>query len=44
MAEEEVPQPVVDLWSILEEAEATVERWPEWQQRYEADVHYEDPA
>jgi hypothetical protein len=43
MPVEEVPQPV-DLWSVLEEAEETVDRWPEWQQRYDADVHYEDEA
>lgn len=24
----------VDLWALLDEAEETVERWPEWQQRY----------
>jgi hypothetical protein len=41
---EEVSQPdgVVDLWSVLEEAEETVDAWPEWQRQYEADVHYED--
>ncbi|HEY0160723.1 MAG TPA: hypothetical protein VGF28_25785 [Thermoanaerobaculia bacterium] len=37
----EAPQPV-DLWSVLEEAEETVDAWPEWQQQYEADVHYEE--
>jgi hypothetical protein len=37
---EEVSQPV-DLWSVLEEAEETVETWPEWQQQYEADVYYD---
>lgn len=34
---EENPQPV-DLWEVLDEAEETVENWPSWQQRYEADV------
>lgn len=34
----------VDFWVELEEAEQTVERWPPWQQRYDADLHYEqDP-
>ena len=32
----------VDLWSVLEDAETTVEQWPAWQQRYEADVHGEE--
>jgi hypothetical protein len=36
----EVPQPI-DLWSVLDEAEQTVEHWPEWQQRYDADVYCE---
>ena len=36
----EDPQPV-DLWDVLDEAEATVETWPAWQQRYEADVFQE---
>ena len=37
---DEAPQPQsVDFWSELEEAHQTVEQWPEWQQRYEADVH-----
>lgn len=31
----------VDFWAMLEEAEQTVGAWPEWQQRYEADVYYE---
>lgn len=35
---EEVGQPV-DLWSVLDEAELTVETWPSWQQRYEVDVY-----
>jgi hypothetical protein len=26
------------LWEVLDEAEETVENWPAWQQRYEADV------
>ena len=34
----------VDLWDELEEAERTVERWPPWQQRYEADIYYEEDA
>jgi hypothetical protein len=29
----------VDFWAVLEEAEEIVERWPAWQQRYEADVY-----
>jgi hypothetical protein len=32
----------VDFWSELEEAHQTVEQWPEWRQRYEADVNFED--
>ena len=40
---EEVSQPV-DLWSVLEEAEETVDTWPEWQRQYEADVHWEGEA
>jgi hypothetical protein len=36
----EPPQPV-DLWSVLDEAEHTVEHWPAWQQAYEADVYGE---
>lgn len=39
MAEED-PQPV-DFWEVLDEAEVTVEKWPAWQQRYEADVFAE---
>ena len=39
MAEED-PQPV-DLWEVLDEAEESVEKWPAWQQRYEADVFAE---
>lgn len=31
--------PPSDFWSLLEEAEETVVRWPEWQQRYEVDVY-----
>lgn len=35
----------VDFWNVLEEASETVEAWPAWQQRYEADVFYgEDDA
>lgn len=37
---DEAPQSV-DFWSELEEAHQTVEQWPDWQQRYEADVHAE---
>jgi hypothetical protein len=40
MAEEDSPP--VDLWEVLDEAKETVEKWPAWQQRYEADV-YHDP-
>ena len=32
----------VDFWDVLDEAEQTVERWPTWQQRYEADVYAEN--
>ena len=32
---------VVDLWEVLDEAEAAVERWPWWQQRYEVDLFAE---
>ena len=39
---EENPQPV-DLFEVLDEAEETVEAWPAWQQRYEADI-YHQPA
>ena len=39
MAEED-PQPV-DLFEVLEEAEETVEAWPAWQQRYDADIYGE---
>jgi hypothetical protein len=39
MAEED-PQPV-DLFEVLEEAEETVETWPAWQQRYDADIYGE---
>jgi hypothetical protein len=35
MADEVQP---VDWWGVLEEAEQTVEQWPEWQQQYEVDV------
>ena len=38
---EEVGQPV-DLWSVLDEAELTVETWPSWQQRYEVDVYRDE--
>ncbi len=31
----------VDFWSVLEDAKQTVESWPEWQQRYEADIYYD---
>ena len=27
----------VDLWSVLEDAEATVEGWPEWQRAVEVE-------
>jgi hypothetical protein len=29
----------VDLWSVLEDAETTVEGWPEWQRDVEADCY-----
>ncbi|HEV7922922.1 MAG TPA: hypothetical protein VGR02_19220 [Thermoanaerobaculia bacterium] len=31
----------IDIWGVLEEARQTVEGWPDWQQRYEADAYYE---
>lgn len=34
----------VDIWGVLEEAEQTVQGWPDWQQRYEGDVYYEGDA
>ena len=34
----------VDFWEVLDEAEQTVQSWPPWQQRYEADVHYDVSA
>jgi hypothetical protein len=37
---EDVPPPI-DFWTVLDEAQSTVETWPEWQQRVEADVYYE---
>jgi hypothetical protein len=37
---EENPQPV-DLWEVLDEAVETVEKWPSWQQQYDADVSEE---
>ena len=37
----EAPQ-AGDFWELLDEAEQTVERWPDWQQRYEADVFGEE--
>jgi len=40
---DEAPQSV-DFWSELEEAQQTVEQWPDWQQRYDADVHSESPT
>lgn len=41
MAEED--SQAIDLFEVLEEAEETVETWPAWQRRYDADVHYESP-
>lgn len=32
----------VDLWDVLEEAEQTVQRWPSWQQQYDADIYYDE--
>jgi hypothetical protein len=32
-----------DFWNVLDEAELTVETWPSWQQKYEADIFYEVP-
>jgi hypothetical protein len=37
---EDAPPPI-DFWTVLDEAESTVETWPDWQQRVEADVYYE---
>ena len=34
----------VDLWDVLDEADEAVRRWPAWQQRYEADVYYDEDA
>jgi hypothetical protein len=28
-----------DFWATLDDAVETVESWPAWQQRYEADVY-----
>ena len=41
MADED-PQPI-DLFEVLDEAEETVEAWPAWQQRFEADIYHEPP-
>ena len=41
MADEAPQSQSVDFWSELEEAHQTVEQWPDWQQRYEADVNAE---
>lgn len=30
----------VDFWEELDEAAATVARWPAWRRRYDADEHY----
>ena len=38
MADEAPQSQSVDFWSELEEAQQTVEQWPDWQQRYDADV------
>lgn len=43
MADEAPQSQSVDFWSELEEAHQTVEQWPDWQQRYEADVNAEGP-
>jgi len=32
----------VDLWSVLEDAEATVERWPEWQREVSVNPQRDD--
>ncbi len=40
---EENPQSA-DFWSILDEAAAIVESWPEWKQRYEVAVYGEAGA
>ena len=40
---EEHPQPV-DLFEELDAAEQTVEAWPAWQQRYEADIDLQLPS
>jgi hypothetical protein len=34
----------VDLWDVLEEAEETVQRWPSWQQQYDADIYYDEDS
>ena len=38
------PEEPVDFWTVLEDANATVAQWPEWQQQYQADVFYEEAA
>lgn len=32
----------VDFWSVLDEASESVEQWPAWQRKYEADVFGDD--
>ena len=32
----------VDLWSVIDEAEETVEQWPSWQKQHDADVYGEE--
>ena len=34
----------LDFWAVLDEAEQTVNGWPAWQQRYDADIYYEVSA
>jgi hypothetical protein len=41
---DEAPQPAVDFWSVLEDAKATVEQWPSWQQQYDADIYFEEDS
>lgn len=40
MAREEIDD--IEFWDVLEDAEQTVERWPLWQQRHQADIYAED--
>lgn len=30
-----------DFWSVLDEAELTVDAWASWQKKYDVDIFYE---